>query len=53
MAKMIWYCHQCGTVLPLWQVRCPNCHHMAMSVLQVAVIIIVGVPAVFLLLKVL
>jgi predicted ATP-dependent serine protease len=51
MPKMVWFCHDCGTVLPLWQIRCPNCHHMAMSLLQVAVIAIVGVPAVLLLIR--
>lgn len=49
MAKMIWYCHDCGTVLRLWQIRCPNCHRSGMSLLQVAVIGMVGLPALFLL----
>lgn len=51
MAKLVWFCHDCGTVLHLWQVRCPNCRHSGMSLLQVVVLAIVGVPALFLLLK--
>jgi hypothetical protein len=51
MPKMIWYCHNCGTVLKLWKVKCPNCRRSAFSVLQVAVVAILAVPAFFLLLK--
>ncbi len=51
MPKMIWYCHNCGTVLPLWKIKCPNCHRSAMSVLQIAVVAIVAIPAFFLVLK--
>jgi Zn finger protein HypA/HybF involved in hydrogenase expression len=50
MQKMIWYCHHCGTVLQLWKIKCPNCHRSALSVLQVAVVAMVAVPALFLLL---
>jgi predicted ATP-dependent serine protease len=50
-AKMIWYCHDCGMVLRLWQIRCPNCHRSGMSLLQVAVIAIVALPALFLLIR--
>jgi ribosomal protein S27E len=53
MPKMIWYCHNCGTVLKLWKVRCPNCRHSAISWLHVLVIAVVGLPALLLLAKIL
>jgi ABC-type ATPase with predicted acetyltransferase domain len=49
--KLIWYCHDCGTILPLWKIKCPNCHHSAMSLLHVIVIAAVAIMAVFYLLK--
>ena len=52
MSKMIWYCHNCGTVLRVWKVRCPNCRQSAMSWLHVIVIVVVALPALFLLLKI-
>jgi predicted ATP-dependent serine protease len=53
MPKMVWSCNDCGTVLHLWQVRCPNCRKSGMSLLQVAVIAILIVPAVFFVIKIL
>lgn len=50
---MIWYCHDCGTILRLWKVRCPNCRKSAMSWLQIAVIAGVVLPAIFLVMRVL
>ena len=35
--KIIWSCSECGTVLPLWQVKCTNCHKLALSWLHVIV----------------
>lgn len=48
---MIWSCDQCGTILRLWKMRCPNCKKSAMSWLQMVVIAVLAVPALFLLLK--
>jgi ABC-type ATPase with predicted acetyltransferase domain len=48
---MTWSCEHCGTILRLWKVRCPNCRKTAMSWLQLAVIVGLAVPALFLLLK--
>jgi len=50
MPKMVWYCHNCGTVLQLWKIKCPNCKRSALSVLQLGVAAIVAVPALFLIL---
>jgi len=35
MPKIIWSCSDCGTVLPLWQIKCTNCHRLALSWLHV------------------
>jgi hypothetical protein len=35
--RIIWSCSECGTVLPLWQVKCTNCHRLALSWLHVIV----------------
>lgn len=48
---MIWYCHECGTKLRLWKVKCPNCHRSAMSWLHVIVIGAFAFTTVFYLLK--
>jgi RNA polymerase subunit RPABC4/transcription elongation factor Spt4 len=53
MAKIIWSCQHCGTVMPLWQMKCPNCHKQALSWLHVIAGAVVIVPAVFLLIKLL
>ena len=51
MAKIIWSCHNCGTVLPLWKMKCPNCHKLALSWLHVVVVAVVALPAIFLVLR--
>jgi predicted ATP-dependent serine protease len=51
MSKMIWYCHDCGMVLKLWVIKCPNCHRSAVSWLQLVALAVVALPMVFLLLK--
>lgn len=35
--RIIWSCSECGTVLPLWQVKCTNCHRLTLSWLHVIV----------------
>jgi hypothetical protein len=50
---MIWYCHDCGTILRLWKVSCPNCRKSAMSWLHILAIVVLAVPALFLLVKIL
>ena len=49
--KMVWYCHDCGTVLKLWVIKCPNCRHSGVSLLQIAVLAAVALPTIFLLLR--
>ena len=51
MAKIIWSCSDCGTVLPLWQVKCTNCHRLALSWLHVIVGSVASLSMVFLLIK--
>ena len=49
--RIIWSCSDCGTVLPLWQVKCTNCGRLALSWLHLTVAILVIAPALFLLMK--
>jgi hypothetical protein len=35
--RIIWSCSECGTVLALWQIKCTNCHRLALSWLHVIV----------------
>ena len=51
LPKIIWSCPNCGTVLPVWKMKCSNCHKAALSWLHVAMGVVVALPAVFLLLK--
>ena len=52
MTKIIWSCHYCGTVLPLWKMKCSNCRRLALSWLHVIVVAaVVGVPAFLLVLR--
>ncbi len=53
MAKIIWSCQDCGTVLPIWKTRCPNCRRMTLSWLHVIVVGVVALPALFLMLRLL
>jgi hypothetical protein len=48
---MIWYCHDSGTILRLWEIKCPNWRRSAMSWLQAIVIATVALTAVFYLLN--
>jgi len=48
---MISSCDQCGRILPLWRVRCPNCKKSAMNWLQVLAIAILAIPMLFLVVK--
>jgi len=47
MAKIIWSCSHCGTVLPLWQVKCSNCRRLALSWLHLFLGVVVALAAVF------
>jgi hypothetical protein len=51
MAKVIWSCSHCGTVLALWQVKCTNCHRVALSWLHLAVALTICLSVVFVVLK--
>jgi RNA polymerase subunit RPABC4/transcription elongation factor Spt4 len=53
MSKIIWSCHNCGTVLPLWKMKCPNCQKTALSWLHLVACAAVVLPALFLLFKLL
>jgi RNA polymerase subunit RPABC4/transcription elongation factor Spt4 len=46
-------CHRCGTILRLWEFRCPSCHQSAMSWLHILVITAFAVTALFYLVKIL
>jgi len=49
MTKIIWSCHNCGTVLPLWKMKCP--HKLALSWLHMVVVVVVALPALLLMLR--
>ena len=49
--RIIWSCSECGTVLRLWQVKCTNCHRLALSWLHLIVAVLILVPAGFILVK--
>ncbi len=51
MTRIIWSCHNCGTVLPLWKMKCSNCHKLALSWFHVVVVAGVALPALLLTLK--
>ena len=53
MPKIIWSCSDCGTVLPLWQIKCTNCHRLALSWLHVILASGTALSAVVVLLKIL
>jgi len=52
MPKIIWSCSDCGTVLPLWQIKCTNCHRLALSWLHVILASGTALSAVVVLLKI-
>lgn len=35
---MQWSCDQCGTVMKLWKIKCPNCKESGLSLLHVAAV---------------
>jgi translation initiation factor IF-1 len=47
MPKIIWSCSHCGTILPLWQVKCSNCQRLALSWLHLIVGLAVALVVVF------
>lgn len=51
MTKIIWSCHNCGTVLPLWKMKCSNCHQAAVSWLHLLAGAIIVLPALLLIVK--
>jgi len=51
LPKIIWSCSECGTVLPLWKMRCSNCHRVALSWLHLMVLAGVTLPLLILLIK--
>jgi hypothetical protein len=53
MPKIIWSCSDCGTVLPLWQIKCTNCHRLALSWLHLILASGSALSVVVLLLKIL
>jgi hypothetical protein len=44
---MIWSCEPCGTVLKLWQIKCPNCRKSAVSWLQLAAAAAIALPVLY------
>jgi RNA polymerase subunit RPABC4/transcription elongation factor Spt4 len=51
MTKIIWSCHNCGTVLPLWKMKCSNCHQAAVSWLHLLAGAIIVLPVLLLIVK--
>jgi len=51
MTKIIWSCHNCGTVLPLWKMKCPNCRRAALSWLHLIAAVAIVLPGLYLVLK--
>jgi uncharacterized OB-fold protein len=51
MTKFVWSCHDCGTVLAMWKMKCPNCHKTALSWLHLVACAAVVLPTLFLVLK--
>jgi len=48
---MIWSCENCGTVLRLWKIKCPNCRKSGLSWLQLVVLAAIALPALFYLVR--
>ena len=48
---MISSCDECGRILALWRVRCPNCKKSALNWLQLLAIMVLTLPALFIFLK--
>ena len=51
MPKIIWSCSHCGTVLPLWKMKCSNCQRLVLSWLHLVVFAGVALPVLILLIK--
>ena len=51
MPKFIWSCSDCGTVLPLWQVKCSNCSRLAISWLHLAAACAIALSALIVVIK--
>jgi hypothetical protein len=51
VTKIIWSCSNCGTVLPLWQMKCSNCHRLALSWLHLIVALLILGPTIFVLVR--
>ncbi|HSS22326.1 MAG TPA: hypothetical protein VLL54_19800 [Pyrinomonadaceae bacterium] len=50
---MISSCDECGRILALWRVRCPDCKKSALNWLQLVVVAILIVPTLFIIEKLL
>jgi uncharacterized OB-fold protein len=48
---MISSCDQCGRILALWRLRCPNCKKSALNWLQLLAMAVMAIPVLFVLLK--
>jgi hypothetical protein len=52
MPKIIWSCSNCGTVLPLWRIKCSNCQGRELSWFHLLFVAVTAVPLIlFLFLK--
>jgi hypothetical protein len=51
VTKIIAFCDHCGTVLPLWKMKCSNCHKAALTWLHVVVLAAFAILALLLLIK--
>ena len=49
--RIIAFCDHCGTVLPLWKMKCSNCHKAALTWLHVAALAVVVILALLLVIK--
>jgi hypothetical protein len=49
--KIIASCDHCGTVLPLWKMKCSNCHKAALTWLHLVALVAVALIAVAVVVK--
>jgi hypothetical protein len=51
IGKLIWSCSNCETVLRLSQIKCTNCHRLALSWLHVVVGVTISLSVLFVVFK--
>jgi len=51
MPKIIWSCSNCGTVLPLWKIKCSNCRRRELSWFHVIIAVATAAPLLIVMIK--